>query len=51
MEKDLKVSIVSPLLPTKYGGTFFIKKHCMGGEQTFLGIFFFFFFGGGGGGG
>ena len=33
-------------LPTKYGGTFFVKKLCMR-KQTFLGKFM----GGGGGGG
>ena len=36
MGKDLKVKHSVPLPPTKYGGTFFIKKLCMG-EQTFLG--------------
>ena len=30
---------MSPLSATKYWGTFFIKKFCMG-EQTFLGKFF-----------
>ena len=30
---------MSPLPPTKYGGTFFIEKLCMG-EQTFLDKFF-----------
>ena len=38
MGKDMKIkhSVSSPL--TKYGGTFFVKKLCMG-EQTFLGKF------------
>ena len=30
---------MSPLPPTKYGGTFFIKKLCIG-EQTFFGQIF-----------
>ena len=41
---------MSPLHPTKYGRTFFIKKLCMG-KQSILEIFFFFLGGGGGGGG
>ena len=41
MGKDLKIKdlkIVPPLPPTKYRGTFFIKKLCIG-EKTFLGEF------------
>ena len=41
MGKDLKIKdlkILSPLPPTNYGGTFFIKKLYIG-EQTFLGEF------------
>ena len=30
---------MSPLPPTKYGGTFFMKKLCMG-ELTFGGMFY-----------
>ena len=41
---------MSPLHPTKYGRTFFIKKLCMG-KQSILETFFFFWGGGGGGGG
>ena len=37
--EKIKHCVSSP--PTKYGGTFFIKKFCIG-EQTFLGNFFFF---------
>ena len=37
---------MSPLHPTKYGRTFFIKKLYMG-KQSILEIFFFFFGGGG----
>ena len=38
MEKDMNIkhSVSSP--PVKYGGTFFVKKLCMG-EQTFGGKF------------
>ena len=31
----MKINIVSPP-PQKYGGTFFLKKLCLGGGQTFL---------------
>ena len=37
LAKDIK-SIVSPLLPTKYEETFFVKKLYMG-EKTFWGKF------------
>ena len=39
MGKDLKIKHSVSSHPTKYGGTFFIKKLCIG-EQTFLGKFF-----------
>ena len=44
MGRDLKIkhSVSSPR--TKYGGTFFRRKLCMG-EQTFLGKFFGRYFG------
>ena len=38
MGKGLKIKHTYPLPPAKYGGTFFIKKLCMG-KQTFLAKF------------
>ena len=43
MGKDMKIkhSVSSP--PRKYGGTFFVKKLCMG-EQSFSGKFIWGYF-------
>ena len=50
MGKDMKVMHSVSSLPTKYGGTFSVKRLCMR-KQTFLGKFMEGGGGGGGGGG